>query len=329
MGHRKRHAPKRGSLAFIPKGRSRSLKGRLRSWPDVEGKPSLLGFAAYKAGMSHSFIIDDDKNSPYFGKEIVVPITVLDAPPMIACGLRAYMETTEGLKSFREVWSKNLPKDLRRVLNLPENTDPEEGLKAIETNLERISEFRAILCTQPRLTSLPKKKPDILEIKIGGGTIKEQFAYGKEILGKPVSAKEVLKEGQYVDVSSVSKGKGFQGVVKRWGVKRLSHKSRKRVREVGTLGPWSPSRVMYTVPRPGQLGLFQRTEYNKRILRIGEKGDDVTPKGGFTNYGVIKGDYILLSGSIPGPNKRLIRLRYAIRPPSAKVGTPTITYVRV
>lgn len=329
MGHRKRHAPKRGSLAFIPKGRSRSLKGRLRSWPDVDGKPSLLGFAAYKVGMSHSFIIDDDKNSPYFGKEIVVPITVLDAPPMIACGLRAYIETTEGLKSFQEVWSKNLPKDLRRVLNLPENTDPEEGLKAIETNLERISEFRMVLCTQPRLTSLPKKKPDILEIKIGGGTIKEQFAYGREILGKPISAKDVLKEGQYVDVSSVAKGKGFQGVVKRWGVKRLSHKSRKRVREVGTLGPWSPSRVMYTVPRPGQLGLFQRTEYNKRILRIGEKGNDVTPKGGFTNYGVIKGDYILLSGSVPGSNKRLIKLRYAIRPPKARVGVPTITYVRV
>jgi large subunit ribosomal protein L3 len=329
MGHRKRHAPKRGSLAFIPKGRSRSLKGRLRSWPDVEGKPSLLGFAAYKVGMSHAFIIDDDKNSPYFGKEIVVPVTVLDAPPMIVCGLRAYEATTEGLKSFAEVWSKSLPKDLSRVLNLPENPNPEEGLKAIEANLEKISEFRAILCTQPRLTSLSKKKPDILEVKIGGGDAKAQLEYARGILGKPVAAKGVLKEGQYVDVSAVSKGKGFQGVIKRWGVKRLSHKSRKRVREVGTLGPWSPSRVMYTVPRPGQMGLFQRTEYNKRILRIGEKGEEVTPKGGFTNYGIVKGDYILLSGSIPGSNKRLIRLRYAVRPPSAKVEAPTITYVRV
>ena len=91
-----------------------------------------------------------------------------------------------------------------------------------------------------------------------------------------------------------------------------------------------PPRVLYTVPRAGQLGFFQRIEYNKRIIKVGENGEEITPKGGFVNYGVIRGDYILIKGSIPGPVKRLIRLRVAARPPRVAPETaPQILYVKV
>ena len=76
------------------------------------------------------------------------------------------------------------------------------------------------------------------------------------------------------------------------------------------------------------MGYHQRTEFNKRILKIGENGEEVTPKGGFLRYGPVKGMYLMLKGSVPGPAKRLIRLRYPARPPKEVSETPPeITYV--
>jgi Ribosomal protein L3 len=45
------------------------------------------------------------------------------------------------------------------------------------------------------------------------------------------------------------------------------------------------------VPQPGQMGFHRRTIYNLRILRIGDNGEEVTPKGGFISYGKISGTY--------------------------------------
>lgn len=327
----KHHAPKRGSLAYLPRGRASRSIGRIRYWPEVKEGPVLLGFAGYKAGMTYIIMVDDKPGSVNFGKEIVQPVTVIDAPPLYIAAIRAYTLDESGLKTLTEVWASPLPKDFERVITLPKNYGAEkveEGLKRIEMALDEIVEFRVLAATQPRLASVPKKKPDLMEIKVGGGTIKEQFEYVKRILGKTVSADEVFKEGQYVDVIAITKGKGIQGPVKRWGVKTLQHKTRKTERGVGTLGAIGMKRVIYTVPRAGQMGYHQRTEYNKRILRIGKDGKEITPKGGFLHYGVVKGTYILLSGSVPGPAKRLIRLRYPARPPKRVSETaPQITFI--
>ncbi|MEM2903830.1 MAG: 50S ribosomal protein L3, partial [Candidatus Bathyarchaeia archaeon] len=277
--------------------------------------PRLLGFMAYKAGMTYAVIIETKKRSPYFGREVIRPVTVLDAPPILICAIRAYIKTTDGLKTFTEAWMDNPPKDLERVLTLPDKFNTEDGLKKIEENIDKIAKIRVLAITQPRLTSVPKKKPDVAEIEIGGGTIQQQFEYAKSILGKTISPSDVFSEGQYVDVVAVTTGKGFEGPVKRWGIKIKQHKSRKTKRGVGTLGPWKPSRVLYSVPRAGQMGFHQRTEYNKRILKIGVDGKEVTPKGGFIRYGLVRGPYILIEGSVPGPEKRLIKLRYPARPP--------------
>jgi len=330
MGHRKKHAPKRGSLAYLPRGRASRPIGRIRFWPSIganEG-PTLLGFAGYKAGMTHIFMIEDKPGSPNYGKEVAYPVTVIDAPPMIVCAIRAYIRTPYGLKTLTEAWAKELPKDFERIPGIKGNSDLEEDLKKIEEHLDEISEFRVIMATQPRLTGVPKKKPDVMEVKVDGGTIRDQFEYIKNLLGKTVSVSQVFKEGQFVDVVAVTKGKGFQGPVKRWGVRILQHKARKTKRGVATLGPWHPARVLYTVPRAGQMGYHQRTEYNKRILKIGKDGSEVTPKGGFIRYGLVRGEYLLLHGSVPGPAKRLIRLRYPARPPKiAPEAPPQIVYI--
>jgi large subunit ribosomal protein L3 len=316
MGHRKKHAPKRGSLAFLPRGRAARQVGRIRFWPEIDVEtPTLLGFAGYKAGLTHVFMVNDTPGSSDFGKEVARTATVIEVPPVIVCAIRAYTKNPYGLQSFTEAWAKEPPKDLERVLTPPKNHDPEQAFKKMEENLDKIVEFRLLVATQPRLASVPKKKPDLMEIKVAGGTIQEQFEYVKNLLGKTVSATDIFKEGQYVDVISITKGKGFQGPVKRWGVRILSHKARKTKRGIATLGPWHPARVQYSIPRAGQMGYHQRTEYNKRILKIGSDGSEVTPKGGFLRYGQINGTYILIDGSVPGPAKRLIRLRYPARPP--------------
>ena len=328
MGHRKKHAPKRGSLAYLPRGRAARPVGRIRFWPDVEEGPALLGFMGYKAGMTHVFMVEDKPGSPNLGKEIIHPATVVEVPPVTICTIRAYVKNQSGLQTFTEAWMKDPPKDFDRVVVLPEHFNTEQGLKKMEESLDKIVEFRLLAATQPRLAGTPKKKPDLMEIKVDGGSVKEQFEYAKSLLGKTVSITDVFKEGQFVDLISISKGKGWQGPVKRWGVRILQDKSRKTKRGIGTLGPWGPPRVLYTIPRAGQMGYHQRTEYDKRILKIGADGSEVSPKGGFLRYGPVRGTYVILDGSLPGPAKRLVRLRYPARPPKkVPEAPPKITYI--
>jgi large subunit ribosomal protein L3 len=329
MGHRKTHAPRHGSLAYLPRKRSRSILGRIRFWPRIEADaPSLLGFAGYKAGMTHVFKIEDRKRSPNFGKEVMSAATVLETPPVIVCGLRVLAKDLYGLRTVSEAWMKEPPDDLKRIFTLPESFNSDENIKKIEENLTRAAKIRVVVITQPKQTSLPKKKPDIMEIEVGGGTIQQQFEYAKTLLGKTIAPTELFKDGQYVDTVAVSTGKGFQGPVKRYGVTILQAKGRKTKRGIATLGPWNPHHVMYSIARAGQMGFHQRTEYNKRILKIGADGKEVTPKGGFIRYGEVRGPYVLLEGSIAGTEKRAIRLRYPARPPR-NVGEepPQITYV--
>jgi large subunit ribosomal protein L3 len=222
---------------------------------------------------------------------------------------------------------KDPPAELDRALVLPENFETEKMLKKLDENLDKTTAVRVITATQPKQTSLAKKKPDINEVQIGGATIPQQLEYAKTLLGKTVTAEEVFKEGQHTDIAAITTGKGFQGPVKRWGVAILQHKGRKTKRGVATLGPWKPAHVMYSVPRAGQMGYHQRIEYNKRLLKIGKDGKEITVKGGYIRYGQLKGPYILIEGSIPGPEKRAIRLRHPARPPRETAeAPPQITY---
>lgn len=316
MGRRRKSAPKHGSLAYLPRGRAKGPIGKINYWPQIEAdSPTLLGFSGYKVGMSYIYTLSDKMGSPMYGQEVFTPITYVETPPMVVCGFRAYLLTINGLKSFSEVWAKKFPKEIQKLSPFLKNADLKTSLNVIETSLDQISEFRALLATIPLLSNVSQKKPNVFEVKVDGGTIKDQLNYLKDLLGKKVEISEIFKEGQFVDVVAVTKGKGIQGPVKRWGVKKLHHKSRKKVRGVGTLGAWRPHYVMYTVPRAGQMGFHQRTERNKRILKIGKDGEAVTPRGGFPHYGVIRKDYLILKGSVPGSTRRLLKFRYASHPP--------------
>jgi large subunit ribosomal protein L3 len=276
--------------------------------------------------MNYIYLLDDHVGSPNYGLEIIAPVTIVETPPLLVCGFRAYAPTINGVKAFGEVWAKELPRDTERSPSKPKSSPT--SISKIEDSLPEISALRAIIFTQPRLANVPQKKPEVFEVKVAGGTKNDQLQYLTGVLGKEVKASEVLTEGQFVDVIGVTKGKGVQGPVKRWGVKKRHHKARKTVRGVATLGPWSPSYVMYTVPRAGQMGFHQRTERNKRIMKISEDAENINPAGGFPHYGLVRGPYILVKGSVPGPVKRILKMRYADHPPAIIENEPlNITYI--
>ncbi|MDF2956144.1 50S ribosomal protein L3 [Candidatus Alkanophaga liquidiphilum] len=293
--------PRRGSLAFSPRKRAKSETCNIRRAKLVEGK-LLQGFAGYKAGMTHVIMVDDVPTSLTYGSEIAVPATVIETPPLRVEGIRLYKATVYGLRCLTEVLFRKTG---------------EEGVQKIEDLLNGGNyELRLIMATQPHLvTGVPKKRPEIMELRLGGGSGEDAFDYAKNVFGKEVSIKDVFSNGDFVDVTAVTKGKGTQGPVKRWGVKIQNAKAYRssKGRHIGTLGPWTPARTSWRVPMMGQTGYHQRTEYNKRILKVGENGEEVTPKGGFLHYGIVRNEYVLLKGSVPGPAKRLVRLSPAVR----------------
>jgi len=323
-----RHSkPRAGSLAFWPRKRAKRIYPRVNTWPKTD-KTKTLGFAGYKAGMAHVLIIDTRKTSPTKGDEISLPVTVLDCPPLLVLGVRVYKMTPDGYVAFTEVLHDKVKddKDLKRKLIVGKY---KKGIKVIEKNLDKIKKIRLIVKTQPRESGLNKKTPEIFEIEVGGNNVQEKWNYSKELIGKEIRIKDVFKEGEFIDAIAITTGKGTQGPVKRFGVTIQTRKAAGKRRHVGTLGSETPGRVLWTVPHAGQMGFQTRTEVNKRVLKMGEDGKEITPKSGFVNYGVIKRDYVLVEGSLPGPRKRLIRLRMAIRPPRIPVLPAEIKHISI
>ena len=300
-------------MAFSPRKRARSETPHVSSWAAVDGdETKILGFAGYKVGMSHIMAVDYRKKSTTAGQEIRMPVTVVEVPPMKAIGVRAYIKDTYGLRTLTEAWDKKFDDDLERKLPLPKDHDAKSAWKKMKD--EDVEEIRLLVHTQPKLvTGIPKKKPEIMEMGVGGGSIEDQIKFSKDMLGKEFTVNDFAEDGEMLDAIAITTGYGFQGHVKRWGVKLLTHKNSKHRRMIGNLGPFSPGYVVSTVPQAGQTGYHQRTEYNKRLLKIGDNPDEINPKGGFLNYGLIRGSYALIHGSLPGPSKRLIRFRKAVR----------------
>ncbi|WP_254840435.1 50S ribosomal protein L3 [Natronomonas marina] len=323
--------PRKGSMGFSPRSRAASEVPRFNSWPDDEGQPGLQGFAGYKAGMSHVVAINDEPNSPREGQEETVPVTVVETPPMRAVAVRAYEDTPYGKRPLTESWAADVHEDLERALSVPDvQNDDAEGQIREALEAGALADVRVITHTVPRgLSSVPKKRPDVMETRVGGGSLAERVDFAVDLLeeGGEHSVTDVFRAGEYADVAGVTKGKGTQGPVKRWGVQKRKGKHARQGwrRRIGNLGPWNPSRVRSTVPQQGQTGYHQRTELNKRLVDLGD--DDVTPDGGFVNYGEVDGDYALVKGSVPGPDKRLVRFRPAVRPADQPRLDPEVRYV--
>lgn len=330
MGHRKHSQPRRGSLAYLPRARAKSMEARIRGWSEHESEnPKILAHCGFKAGCLQIVSIDDREHTPNAGKQLVSLGTVVVTPPVTVLGIRGYSKDLYGYHAEFDVYSQEIPKDIARHISLK---NKEGAMEIAEKRLGNIKEIFAIVAVRPRDAGISQKKPYIFEAAVKGGDTKKQFSYVKDLLGKEIKIDQVFETGGGVDVAAITKGKGWQGVIQRYGAKKKQHKSRKTVRELGSLGPISPQNVMYTVPRAGQMGFHQRVEYNKRIMMIGNTEKEefkINPEGGYKHFGFVKGDYVVLKGSIPGTYRRLVKLRQQIRNAPAKINKPNILEVVV
>jgi large subunit ribosomal protein L3 len=256
--------------------------------------------------------------------------TLIATPPLKIIGVRAYTETTYGRNAVFDAFAKDSDKFLSKKAPFKFK---EGRLEEINSHIDKIRHVVAVVSSYPNSASLAQKKPFVWEIPIGGKDTKSKIDYVVNNFGKQVNIKDVFEAGQFIDISAITRGKGVEGPITRFGVKRKQHKSRKSVRALGTLGPISPAVVTYTVPRQGQRGFHQRTEYNKRILIISNSDKDtdfkINPKGGFEHYGLVKNDYIIVKGSVAGVPKRLIKMRFPIRAVGKKVIEPKVLEVLV
>lgn len=295
-------------MQFWPRVRARREYARVRSWPKVK-ENKLLGFAGYKAGMTHMTVVDNRKTSPTKGTNVTFPVSVIECPPIRILGVRFYKKHINGLKAASQIMFKS--DDASKKLLLPKKET--KNIDEFKDKLSEYDDLTVIVHTQPGKTGIGKRKPEVFEVAIGG-SIEEKFEYVKNNLNKDIPVNDIFSEGSYVDAKAVTKGKGYQGAVKRFGIGIKSHKTEKSVRTPGSLGGWSGQQHwQYRVAHAGKMGYHTRTDYNKLILKISDKPEEINPKGGFVNYGVVKNPFIIIKGSVSGPKKRLVRIDSAMR----------------
>lgn len=301
-----RKSPRKGSLQFWPRKRASKFLPRV-NWDnlkDSSDEKGLKGFICYKAGMASAFVKDVTENSMTKGKRIIVPVTIIECPPMKIYSARFYNKG----KPVKDILAENLDKELKRKVKLPKKKS--EGIDKISP--DAYDDLKVICYSVVKKTNL-KKTPDLSELGLSG-SLEEKINFVKEYLGKEILVSEVFSEEQLVDVRGLTKGYGLVGPVKRFGITLKSRKSEKGQRRPGSLGPWHPARVTFRAPQAGQLGMFSRISYNNKIVKMGKaEGEDNKMVKGIKNFGDVKTDYLFLRGSVQGPAKRQLLVTPAAR----------------
>jgi len=204
-----------------------------------------------------------------------------------------------------------------------------DGQKDINKELDRIKQYcqvvRVICHTQIRKLKIGQKKAHMMEVQVNGGSIADKVDFATSYFEKQVPADAVFAVNEMIDICGVSKGKGYEGVITRWGCTRLPRKSHRGLRKVACIGAWHPAKVQYSVARAGQNGYHHRTEMNKKVYKIGKAGDNnsagtdfdlteksINPVGGFPHYGLVREDFMMVKGCVIGPKKRVITLRKSL-----------------
>lgn len=314
----------------------------------------------YKAGMTHVLRDVDRPGSKLHRKEAVEAVTIVEVPPMVVVGIVGYVETPRGLRTLTTVWAEHLSEEVRRRFykNWYRAKDKaftkyvkkytEQARRPIEEELGRIKQYaqvvRVLAHTQLSKLNLRQKKAHLLEIQVNGGTIADKVDFAVKLFEKEVPVSSVFNEFEKIDIAGATKGHGYEGVVSRWGVRRLPRKTHRGLRKVACIGAWHPSRVGFQVARAGQDGYHHRTEKNKAIYRIGKKPAEgvadvtastevdltekgITPLGGFVHYGSITNDWIMIKGCVVGTKKRALTLRKTIVPSHKRVEPAGLKFI--
>jgi large subunit ribosomal protein L3e len=321
----------------------------VKSFPkdDASKLPHLTAFIGYKAGSTHILREVEKPGSKLHKKETCEAVTLIEAPPMVVVGVVGYIKTPRGLRSLNTIWSEHLDESVKRRFYKNWSKAKRkcftkyakkysDGKKQIEAELAQLKKhcctIRVLAHTQIKKLPISQKKAHLMEIQINGGSVEKKVDFAYALFEKLVPVDSIFQTNEMIDTIAITRGHGCQGVVQRWGVTRLPRKTHRGLRKVACIGSWHPARVKWTTARAGQQGFHHRTEINKKIYKIGKKGEashkattdfdmtekEITPMGGFAHYGVIKEDFLMIKGAIPGTVKRPITLRRTLLPQTSR-----------
>jgi large subunit ribosomal protein L3e len=350
MSHRKYEAPRHGSLGFLPRKRTSHHRGRVRAFPkdDTAKACHLTAFMGFKAGSTHVLREVNKPGSKLHKKESVEMVTILETPPMSIVGLVGYVQTPRGLRTLTTVFAKHLDaavkrrfyknwyRSKRKAFDSYAARVAEENNKDLENELKRVKKYaqvvRVLAHTNVKKVGLRQKKAHLVEIQVNGGDVAAKVDWAYALFERQVPVSAVFAQNELVDICGVTRGKGFEGVITRFGCATLPRKTHRGLRRVACIGAWHPPRVRWTIARAGQLGYHHRTELNKKIFKVGAAAlkdgvfnpnastpsdltqKAITPLGGFPHYGQVDEDYLMLRGCVVGPKKRVLTIRKSLLP---------------
>jgi len=276
---------------------------------------------------------------------------------MVVVGFVGYVETPRGLRALTSVWAGHLSEEVKRRFYKTYHKSKKKAFTKYQkrwaeaskdgapmaAEIERAKKYcqviRAICHTQVGKVKIGQKKANIKEIQINGGTAEQKVDFAMGLFEQEVKVADVFSQDEMCDIIGSSRGRGYDGVITRWGCSRLPRKTHRGLRKVACIGTWHPMRVQFQVPRAGQNGYHHRTEINKKIYRIGKnlKEDPnsattesdltekaITPMGGFAHFGEVTQDWVMLKGAVMGSKKRPITLRKSLLPQVSRKATEKI-----
>ena len=165
-----------------------------------------------------------------------------------------------------------------------------DGYAAVQVGF---GEIRDVLVNKPRKGHFAKagvaNKRFLKEFKFENAA---EYTVGQEIKA------DIFAEGDKIDATGISKGKGFQGAIKRHGLSRgpMKHGS-KYHRHAGSNGPaTTPGRVFKGKHMPGQMGAVKVTVQNLEVVKVD-----------------VENNLLLVKGAVPGPKKALLVLKETVK----------------
>ena len=243
MSHRKFHAPRHGSLGYLPRKRARRHRGKVKSFPkDKTDQPvHLTAFMGYKAGMTHIQREVNKPGSKLHKKETCEAVSIVETPPMFIVGIVGYVETPRGLRTLTSVWAQHLSDDCKRrfykhwqrskkkafsnyaarmYTQDPEKKDaPAKKALDFEREVNRLRKYcqviRVLAHTQMSKVRLGnQRKAHLMEIQLNGGSsCADKVDWALAHFEQEVSVDQVFNPNEMIDVIGVTKGHGYEGGV--------------------------------------------------------------------------------------------------------------------
>ncbi|HIE29146.1 TPA: 50S ribosomal protein L3 [Candidatus Poribacteria bacterium] len=238
------------------------------------------GILGRKIGMTRIFSEDGEST----------PVTVVEAGPCPIVQVKT--QDKDGYNALQLGFGQrraNTGSKRKNIINNPErgHLAKSNAIKEVEADERHPRRWYGPRFLREIRTDNRKTKPSVNEVNIENLT-----------LGETVDV-SIFSEGDLVDVTSTSKGRGFTGVVKRWGFKggKKSHGGEKDLRRIGSIGASaSPSRVFKGKRMAGRHGGKRVTVQNLKVLKSDPERN-----------------LLVLRGTVPGPPNGFLIIRKAVK----------------